>query len=77
MSARRCLQIILAISLFGVLFAGLLSYRELTGATGACTPLGIHWGSSGMLLGYPPCVYGTFIFAVLTVIAALGLRSER
>lgn len=75
MTARKALQVILLVSLMGVAFSGTLTYREFTGAPGiqGCS-LG---GAPGTLLGYPACVYGLVMYAVLAVVAGLGLRSTR
>ena len=76
---RRALQIILAISIAGMLFSGTLTYRELFGSpavqarTGTCTPI----GAPGTILGYPPCVYGLIMYTLLVVVASLGLRARK
>jgi len=74
MKPIRALQVILAISLFGVLFSGTLTYRELTGATALMCP---SPGAPGTILGYPACVYGLAMYIVLAVLATLGLRGAR
>lgn len=75
MPARTSLRLVLLISLMGVAFSGVLSWRELAPgqAGGGCT-LG---GAPGTILGYPTCVYGLVLFSALAVIAALGLRGLR
>lgn len=74
MSMKRALQIILAISVAGVMFSGTLTYRELsTSNTEGCAAA----GPSGTLLGYPPCVYGLVMYGLLAVVAVAGLRSPR
>jgi uncharacterized membrane protein len=69
---KRALQAVLAISLAGVAFSGTLTYREFVSHAGACTPL----AAPGTLFGYPPCVYGLAMYALLAVIAAWGLRTR-
>ncbi|MHB1223418.1 MAG: hypothetical protein ACYC2G_05130 [Gemmatimonadaceae bacterium] len=69
---RRALWTILALSLFGVVFSGVLSYQELFGATAAACPAP---GAPGTVFGYPACVYGFFLYLVLAGIAAAGLRA--
>ena len=74
MTARKCLQLILAVSLFGVAFSGALTYRELFGAgTGKCPAP----GAPGTVFGYPACVYGFFVYLILTGLAAAGLAAIR
>lgn len=68
---RRALQWIFAISLFGVAFSGVLSYREIFGATALSCPAP---GAPGTVFGYPACVYGFFMYLALAVIAGFGLR---
>ena len=70
MTARKSLQLILAVSLFGVAFSGFLSYRELFGAGAARCPAP---GAPGTIFGYPACVYGFFMYLILAALAAAGL----
>lgn len=74
MTARRALQAVLAISLFGVAFSGFLSYQELFGAGAASCPAP---GAPGTVFGYPACVYGFFMYLVLAFFAVAGLDVER
>lgn len=73
MKQKLALQIIFWISLAGFLFSGTLSYRELFGLGGASCTAG---GAPGTILGYPACIYGFFMYLILTVTAGLGLRSS-
>lgn len=73
MTANKALQIILAISIFGVAFSGVLSYRELFGTAATSCPAP---GAPGTVFGYPACVYGFFMYLALAFIAAAGLRAE-
>jgi uncharacterized membrane protein len=70
MVIKRALQIVFTLSVLGTAFSGTLSYRELfgTGALSCPSP-----GAPGTLLGYPACVYGFFMFLIITVIAGAGL----
>lgn len=71
MRAKRWVQGALAISLFGAIFSGGLSYRELfLGAAKCPAP-----GAPGTVFGYPACVYGFVMFTVLVVVCALALRA--
>jgi hypothetical protein len=72
---RRALQIILVVSLGGLAFSGYLSYRELFAPTpeAACTPI----GEPGTIAGYPPCVYGFFMYLGVAAIASVGLWRGR
>ncbi len=74
MTTKRALQIILAISLFGVAFSGYLSYQELFGGTATSCPAP---GAPGTVFGYPACVYGFFMYLALAFFAVAGLDAER
>ena len=71
---KRALQIILGISLFGVAFSGVLSYREIFGHTAAVCP---SPGAPGTVLGYPACVYGFFMYLIVAGTAVAGLLAGR
>jgi uncharacterized membrane protein len=71
---KRALQIIFAISLFGLAFSGYLSYGEVFGAGGAPCP---SPGAPGTVFGYPACVYGFFMYLIIAVVAAAGLFGRR
>jgi len=73
MTKQQSLAAVLAISLFGAIFSGTLTYLELCsrGGAGGCSAV----GPTGSILGYPPCVYGLAMYLVLTVIAIVGLRA--
>jgi hypothetical protein len=70
---RRALQWVFAISLFGVVFSGTLSYREVFGSSAAACPAP---GAPGTVFGYPACVYGFFMYLVLAAISGAGLWSR-
>ena len=74
MSMKRALQIVLAISVFGVLFSGSLTWSELLGPGAVSCP---SPGAPGTLFGYPACVYGLVMYLVIAIVSALGLRSGR
>ena len=71
MKAKRWLQAALAISLFGAIFSGGLTYRELFAGAAKCPAP----GAPGTVLGYPACVYGFVMYTALVVVCALGLRA--
>ncbi len=71
MRPSRALQLILALSLFGTLFSGTLSYRELFGQTALSCPAP---GAPGTVFGWPACVYGFFMYLIISAISAVGLR---
>lgn len=71
MRPLRALQVIFGLSLFGSLFSGFLSWQELFGASAMSCPAP---GAPGTVLGWPACVYGFFMFLMLTALAAAGLR---
>ncbi len=71
---KRALQIILGISLFGVAFSGVLSYREIFAQTAAVCP---SPGAPGTVFGYPACVYGFFMYLIVAGTAVAGLVAGR
>lgn len=74
MNPKLSLQIILIISIIGVLFSGTLTYQELFTSTAISCPAP---GAPGTVFGYPACVYGFFMYIVLATIAWLGLQGFR
>jgi hypothetical protein len=74
MSMKHSLRIILAIGLLGLAFSGFLSYREFFTAPTAQSCPAI--GELGTVLGYPPCIYGFFMYLAIVVVAAAGLRTK-
>lgn len=74
MTQQRALQIILAVAVFGVVFSGVLTYRELFGSGAATCP---SPGAPGTVFGYPACVYGFFMYLLITGLAVAGLRARR
>lgn len=71
---RRALYIILGVSLFGVVFSGTLTYREVFAHTVAVCP---SPGRPGTVLGYPACVYGFFMYTIIAGTALAGLLAGR
>jgi len=71
---RHTLQWVFGISLFGTLFSGTLTYKELFGASALSCP---SPGAPGTVFGYPACVYGFATYVILTMISGLGLFSNR
>ncbi|HET9011170.1 MAG TPA: hypothetical protein VFN38_05110 [Gemmatimonadaceae bacterium] len=69
---RRALLTVFMLGLAGTAFSGILTYRELFGATALACPAP---GAPGTIFGYPACVYGFFMFVVITVVSGLGLRA--
>ncbi|HEX6549183.1 MAG TPA: hypothetical protein VF117_00745 [Gammaproteobacteria bacterium] len=72
MTRKNSLLVILLVGLAGVIFSGVLTYRDFLAQTATCSPV----GQAGTLFGYPPCVYGLVMYAVLVVSAILGLTSK-
>lgn len=66
---RGILWAILFISLCGMTFSGTLTYREVFGTAASCPSP----GAAGTIFGYPACVYGLAMYAVLAGIAGWGL----
>ena len=75
MKQLTALRTILGISIFGLMFSGYLSYQEFFGdADGSgCNAL----GQPGTIFGYPPCVYGFFMYLLIVTISALGLTKKK
>lgn len=67
MKQKTALNIILYISLVGVLFSGTLSFFEL--AMSSC-PL----GGCSSLAGIPVCVYGLIMYIAIFVVALIGRK---
>lgn len=74
MRAMTALKIILGLAVFGTVFSGVLTYRELFGTSALSCPAP---GAPGTVFGYPACVYGFFMYVAITIVAALGLRGDR
>jgi uncharacterized membrane protein len=73
MTTKRALQVIAVIGVLGMTFSGVLTYRELFAGAAACPAP----GAAGTVFGYPACVYGFFMYLVLTAVAITGLRGAR
>lgn len=68
---KRALLIILALGLAGLIFSGVLSYREVfVNPAGPTCPT---VGRPGTVLGHPACVYGFFMYLGVVGVAAAGL----
>lgn len=70
----RALQVTFVLGLCGTVFSGVLTWRELFGATALACPAP---GAAGTVFGYPACVYGFFVFLAVTIASGLGLRAGR
>ncbi|HEX7965202.1 MAG TPA: hypothetical protein VF651_05745 [Gammaproteobacteria bacterium] len=73
MNRRTALLLVFGISVVGVLFSGTLTYREFAAQASACGPV----GQPGTVFGYPACVYGLVMYAVLGLVSAWGLAAKR
>jgi uncharacterized membrane protein len=71
MRTVAALRAILVLSVVGIMFSGVLTYRELFGVTAIGCPAP---GAPGTVLGYPACVYGFFMYLAVGVLAFAGLR---
>lgn len=67
---QLALQIILVISIAGLLFSGYLSYTELFQKVCA-------FGGCQDLLGLPVCVYGFIMYLAVFVLSLLGIKSKK
>ncbi len=76
MKSKTSLSIILAIAIFGILFSGYLSYYTLftTGCTEAIISCG--GGEPVEIFGLPTCVYGLFMYIVVTILTILAIKKE-
>lgn len=75
MQQLTALRAILYVSIFGLLFSGYLSYQEFFGDTDNAGCVAV--GQPGTILGYPPCIYGFFMYLLIVIVAALGLRGKK
>ncbi len=74
MKQITALRTVLYIGVFGLLFSGYLSYQEFFGDAedAGCNAL----GQPGTILGYPPCIYGFFMYLFIVIVSTLGLRKN-
>jgi uncharacterized membrane protein len=72
MTARRALQAILTVAVIGLAFSGVLTYREVFAGAARCPAP----GAPGTVFGYPACVYGFFMYLLITGLALAGLRAK-
>lgn len=76
MTKRQALQIVMIVSVSGVLFSGYLSYKELF--TGSCDLGFVTCGAkTGLIAGLPACVYGLIMYTVLFVTSVFGMRAKK
>ena len=73
MSMRAALRLIFVVSLAGLGFSGVLTYREFWGGAAASCPTP---GAPGTVFGYPACVYGFFMYLAIAVVSFLGMRAK-
>lgn len=75
MAMKRALQAILLIGTGGLVFSGVLTYRELFAAerVAACPSV----GAPGTVFGYPACVYGFFMYLAVVALAVTGLALDK
>lgn len=74
MTKQHVLSVQFFLGLFGCCFSGWLSYQELFGFQAMSCP---SPGAPGTIFGYPACVYGFFVFVILTGFAGYGLRLKK
>ncbi len=75
MRPKTALKIILVIGLAGLTFSGYLSYWELFRGTCQNSLVSCGTGAAPVAtyLKYPACVYGFFMYLLVTIISILGL----
>lgn len=66
----RALWVSFVLSVGGTVFSGVLAYRELFGPTALACP---SPGAAGTIFGYPACVYGFGMFALVALSSGAGL----
>ena len=75
MNKTNALKSIALISFAGVIFSGVLSYRELF--LGSCKTGFISCGvNTGPIMGVPACVFGFVMYSIVFIVALLGLKSK-
>ena len=74
MKSLLALKIVLCVGVFGLVFSGWLSYQELWSKTAIACPAP---GAPGTVFGYPACVYGFFMYAVIVIVSTLGLVGNK
>ena len=72
MTAQRALQAILTVAVIGLVFSGVLTYREVFAGAARCPSP----GAPGTVFGYPACVYGFVMYLLITGLALAGLRAK-
>ncbi len=76
MTKNLALNIVFVISIIGLGFSGILSYRELF--LGECQLAFVGCGvATGPIFGLPACVYGFFMYLLVFIFSLLGLRSKK
>lgn len=70
---RQSMWTVLLVSLCGVAFSGVLTWREMTTGVASCT-IG---GAPATILGLPACVYGLVMYTILAVVSGWSLYRSR
>ncbi len=74
MDKNDYLKVIMAFSVFGMLFSGYLSWGELF--PGA--PSGFSCAAaSAKILGVPTCVYGFIMYLIIGILSVMALKSKK
>lgn len=73
MSSVRAVQWIFLVSATGVVFSGVLTFREMVLGTATCTVD----RATGAILGLPACAYGLVMYAVIAVLSGSALWARR
>ena len=73
---QTALKAIMVISIIGVIFSGILSYREIF--LGNCNLGFVRCGvNTGPIFGLPACVFGLAMYLTVFTISLIGYRSEK
>jgi len=73
MTAPGALKAVFVVSLAGLGFSGVLTYREIWGPGGISCPAP---GAPGTILGFPACVYGFLMYLLIAAVSLAGLRAK-
>lgn len=76
MTKNCALKTIAVISFGGMLFSGVLSYRELF--LGQCQLSFVRCGiATGPILGLPACVYGFLMYSLVFLVSLFGISAKK
>jgi uncharacterized membrane protein len=74
MDKNDYLKIIMAFSIFGMLFSGYLSWGDLF--PGVSSAFGCA-AASTKILGVPTCIYGFIMYLIIGILSVMALKSKK